>query len=281
MGGGQENANNFLLDGSDNNDAFSNVNAPYPFPDAIQEFSVQSSGLSARYGVHAGATVNAVTKSGTNAYHGSVFEFLRNPAVNAHHVLLLPDSGAKDDTMKRNQFGGTFGGPIKKDKLMFFVGLPGNPAVGIDTAANHHRAHARGNYWRLQRDDVGGMPKQRESQDIENVNGVTIKGTKSIRQASMPRLGLAEVRACSTTDPACGNISYSYPQVWNEDQGVAKVDWNLSPKQTMFTRYFATDSRAPLPFDTDQHPSAERRSPTNFPGSRPRLSATRLPSART
>ena len=77
VGGGQENANNFLLDGSDNNDAFSNVNAPYPFPDAIQEFSVQSSGLSARYGVHAGATVNAVTKSGTNAYHGSVFEFLR------------------------------------------------------------------------------------------------------------------------------------------------------------------------------------------------------------
>ncbi len=67
VGGSQENANNYLLDGSDNNDAFSNVNAPFPFPDAIQEFSVQSSGLSARYGVHAGAVVNALTNRAPTA----------------------------------------------------------------------------------------------------------------------------------------------------------------------------------------------------------------------
>src|SRR5262249_16456121 len=86
VGGGQENSNNYLLDGGDNNDAFSNVNSPFPFPDAVQEFNVQSNGQSARYGVHSGAVVNVVTKSGTNQYHGSVFEFLRNPVVNAHHV---------------------------------------------------------------------------------------------------------------------------------------------------------------------------------------------------
>src|SRR5215831_7698893 len=66
--GGQQNGNNYLLDGGDNNDAFSNVNAPFPFPDAVHEFSIQTTGLSARYGVHPGATVNAITKSGTTTF---------------------------------------------------------------------------------------------------------------------------------------------------------------------------------------------------------------------
>ena len=96
VGGSQENANNYLLDGSDNNDAFSNVNAPFPFPDAIQEFSVQSSGLSARYGVHAGAVVNVVTKSGTNSFHGDVFEFSppRSPAPSTSRARNLHGSSA-------------------------------------------------------------------------------------------------------------------------------------------------------------------------------------------
>ena len=61
---------NFLLDGGDNNDAFSNVNLPIPFPDAVQEFSVQTNGLPAQYGLHPGGVVNIVTKSGANAFHG-------------------------------------------------------------------------------------------------------------------------------------------------------------------------------------------------------------------
>jgi hypothetical protein len=65
------------MDGGDNNDSYSSVNLPFPFPDAIQEFSVQANGLSPRYGVHSGGTVNIVTKSGTNRYHGNLFEFLR------------------------------------------------------------------------------------------------------------------------------------------------------------------------------------------------------------
>src|SRR5207244_2474098 len=129
VAGRQQNSNNYLLDGGDHVDKFSNLNMPFPFPDAIQEFSVQTSTLSARYGEHAGSVVNVVTKSGGNRFHGDVFEFIRNDAVNAHHWLApsLTSTPAapnpNDNALRRNQFGGTLGGPIVRDKLQFFAGF--------------------------------------------------------------------------------------------------------------------------------------------------------------
>ena len=120
LAGGQINSVNYLLDGGDNNDAFTNVNLPFPFPDALQEFSVQTSSLPARYGLHPAGVVNAVTKSGTNAFHGNVFEFLRNGDLNARNFF-----ATAQDSLKRNQFGGTIGGPIIHDKLFFFGGFQG------------------------------------------------------------------------------------------------------------------------------------------------------------
>src|SRR6266446_3038628 len=111
VSGGRENGNNYLLDGGDNNDSHSNVNLPFPFPDALQEFSVQTSGVSARYGMHPYAVVNAVTRSGTNQFHGALFEFVRNGAFNARNFF-----APAQDSLRRNQFGGTAGGPIVKDK---------------------------------------------------------------------------------------------------------------------------------------------------------------------
>ena len=78
VAGGQGNGTAYLLDGGDNTDAMSNVNLPFPFPDALQEFSVETSAVSSRFGTHPGATVNVVTKSGSNAFHGDLFEYLRN-----------------------------------------------------------------------------------------------------------------------------------------------------------------------------------------------------------
>ncbi len=252
VGGGQENANNFLLDGGDNNDAFSNINAPFPFPDAIQEFSVQSSGLSARYGVHAGATVNVVTKSGTNSYHGNVFEFLRNPYVNAHHVMFTPPApGSRDDTIKRNQFGGTLGGPIKKDKLLFFLGFQSTrqtassqpTTVIVPTPA----AITGGDFSVMM---SAGCQSSGKAKTLKTVNGVTITGNKVDPTKFNPSaLALLKFVPASTDAAGCGKISYAFPQIFNEDQGIAKVDWNMSSKHSIFTRYFATDSRAPLPFD--------------------------------
>ncbi len=121
IAGSAGNQTNYLLDGGDNNDSFTNVNMPIPFPDALAEFSVETSTLPARNGLHPGGVVNAVTKSGSNRWHGDLFEFIRNGDVNAINYF-----AAKQDSLKRNQYGGTFGGRIIRDKLFFFGGYQGS-----------------------------------------------------------------------------------------------------------------------------------------------------------
>jgi hypothetical protein len=106
---------NYQLDGAGHNDTYLNLNLPFPNPDSIQEFNLQADNLSAQYGNAAGGIVNIATKSGTNEIHGSVFEFLRNGALNARNFF-----APTHDSLKRNQFGGSIGGPIKKDKLFYF-----------------------------------------------------------------------------------------------------------------------------------------------------------------
>ena len=108
------------LDGGDNQDILTNINQPFPFPDALQEFSVQTSNYSARYGGNAGGVVNVVTKSGTNQIHGDAFEFLRNKDFDARNYF-----ATKRDQLRRNQFGGTVGGPIRKDRTFLFAGYQG------------------------------------------------------------------------------------------------------------------------------------------------------------
>jgi hypothetical protein len=104
------NQDNFLLDGGNNLDEMTNVNDPYPMPDSLQEFSVQTSNYDAEFGQSAGAVVNIVTKSGGEHFHGDLFEYLRNGFFNAENHFNLP--GAQD-TYHRHQFGGTIGGPVK------------------------------------------------------------------------------------------------------------------------------------------------------------------------
>lgn len=111
INGSRGNATNFLLDGADNNDLYTNIAEAYPNPDAVQEFSVQSSTFDAQYGRGVGGVVNVITRSGTNEIHGTAFEFLRNYKLNAANFF----SGR--DTLKRNQFGFTLGGPIYIPKL--------------------------------------------------------------------------------------------------------------------------------------------------------------------
>jgi hypothetical protein len=108
----------YNLDGANINDPYNGLNLPIPFPDALQEFKVETSGLSAQYGTYSSAAVNAITKSGTNAFHGGLFEFVRNEIFNARNTF-----AATRDPLKRNQFGGTIGGPILQNKLFFFTGL--------------------------------------------------------------------------------------------------------------------------------------------------------------
>ncbi len=121
---------NYMLDGGNNVDEYTNVNEPFPMPDSLQEFSVQTSNYSAQYGQNAGGVVNIVTKQGTNQYHGDLFEFVRNRAFNAANPFTWSVAkGAKVvDPLHRNQFGGTVGGPLEiphlfhSDKSFGFFG---------------------------------------------------------------------------------------------------------------------------------------------------------------
>jgi hypothetical protein len=122
--------NSFLLDGVDNN-AYSTSNQGYanevaqPSPDAIAEFKVITSTYSAEYGRVGGAVVNAATRSGTNQFHGTGYEFLRNTDLNAVGYVFVPTNPFVKPTLQRNQFGGTVGGPIIKNKLFFFGDFEG------------------------------------------------------------------------------------------------------------------------------------------------------------
>src|SRR5215469_9424372 len=118
IAGGQAYGVAFWLDGSVYNNPWDLANMPLPFPDALQEFKVETSSLTAQNGVHAGGTVTGVTKSGTNQFHGDAFDFFRNGDMNARNFF-----APTRDTLKRNQFGGTAGGPILKNRLFVFFGL--------------------------------------------------------------------------------------------------------------------------------------------------------------
>jgi hypothetical protein len=120
VNGGRSRSNNFSVNGGDANDQFVNLPTIQPTPDAIEEFRVISNTFDAEYGRNSGAVVNVVTKSGTNQWHGNVYEYFRNTVLNAQGYF---------NTVKpqenQNQFGGTFGGPIKRDRTFFFVSYEG------------------------------------------------------------------------------------------------------------------------------------------------------------
>ena len=141
VNGAREQSNNFLLDGVDNNDPYINQYVALPSVDAIQEFKVQSSDYSAEYGRTGGAQINVVLKSGTNAFHGTLFEYFRNRNMDAKNYFDFPDCTPTSvpgecggiPGLQRNQFGGTLGGPVRKDKTFFFVSYEGLRLRQADT----------------------------------------------------------------------------------------------------------------------------------------------------
>ncbi len=127
VNGGRGRSNNFSVNGGDANDQFVNLPTVQPSPDTIAEFRVLTNTFDAEYGRNSGSVVNVVTKSGTNNLHGNVFEFFRNTKLNANPYCFTGVDGVPCDKpqFNQNQFGGTFGGPIKKDETFFFVSYEG------------------------------------------------------------------------------------------------------------------------------------------------------------
>ncbi len=120
VNGGRGRSNNFMVNGGDTNDQFVNLPTVQPNPDSVQEFRVLTNVFDAEYGRNSGSVVNVITKSGTNDFHGSAYEYFRNKVLNAKGYF---DSQKPDS--KQNQFGATFGGPIRKDKTFFFISYEG------------------------------------------------------------------------------------------------------------------------------------------------------------
>jgi hypothetical protein len=120
VNGGRGRSNNFSVNGGDANDQFVNLPAIQPTPDSIEEFRVLTSTFDAEYGRNSGAIVNVVTKSGGNQFHGNVYEFFRNKVLNARGYF-----DSDKPAFLQNQFGGTLGGPIRKEKTFFFTSYEG------------------------------------------------------------------------------------------------------------------------------------------------------------
>ena len=244
IAGGAGNTTNYLLDGGDNNDSFTNVNMPIPFPDALAEFSVETSTLPARYGLHPGGVVNAVTKSGTNRWHGDLFEFLRNGDANAINYF-----APRQDSLKRNQFGGTLGGRIIRDKLFFFGGfqqsyirqdpssstayVPTTAALAGDFSALDGAGCQANGVARVVNDPTTGLPLPNNQISPSRFDPAAVALSKYLPE---------------TTDP-CGKVSYGIPVQSDETQLITRVDWIINSKHSLYGRYFSDSYNLAAFFD--------------------------------
>jgi hypothetical protein len=237
VAGGQSNGIVYFLDGSLFNNPWDNANMPFPFPDALQEFKVETSTLTAQNGTHSGASITAVTKSGTNGFHGDAFDFFRNGDLNARNAL-----APLRDTLKRNQFGGTIGGPIMKDKMFFFFGYQGTITRQDPSSVNAFvptPAMLQGNFQACPQ-DLGALASQ---------PNLFVGGNPGSNQLLPSLFDPASLKLASklpaTNGSPCGETSYGEVTRINEGQYVGRVDYQLSQKQSLFTRYTTTSYYRP------------------------------------
>ncbi len=248
IAGGLANGALYMLDGGNHNDPVNNLALPIPFPDALQEFKVETSALPAQYGQHSAGAINAVTKSGTNAWHGDLFEFLRNGDVNARNFF-----ATSRDTLKRNQYGGTVGGPIKKDKLFFFLGYQGTNQRSDPTSAFAFiptPAMLQGDFSALNTPACGNVALTGFANNQINPN---LFNKASLKMMTFYN-GL-------TTNP-CGKTFFGIKQNFDEESGIARVDYQMSDKESLFIRYWATHAVVQTPFD-GKNPLTETLSGAN------------------
>jgi hypothetical protein len=151
INGNREQTSNYILDGLDNNQHDNNEVAYSPSPDAIQEVNLITQNPSAEFGNFLGGILNTSIKSGTNDYHGSAFEFLRNDHLNANEWSnkINPNNQIPKAALRFNQFGATFGGPVIKNRLFFFADYEGlrNPTSSTQTVQVLSAAERGGQFW--------------------------------------------------------------------------------------------------------------------------------------
>jgi len=236
VAGGQGFGVAYQLDGATHNNPYDNLNLPLPFPDALQEFRVETSALAAQHGGHSGASVNAATKSGTNAFHGDVFEFVRDRRFNATNPFAAVGANGKrmDDGLNRNQFGGTLGGPIRRDRLFFFGAYQGTRTrqVPVDNIAFVPTAAMLAGDFTTVASPACNAGRQ-----------VALRGpfvNNRVDPSALSRAAVAITGKLPTTNDPCGRVVYGLSTDSDESQSIGKLDLQLSANHSMFGRYMAT-----------------------------------------
>lgn len=276
INGNREQANSFLLDGQINNESKNNETAYNPSVDAIQEFNLITQNASAEFGNYQGGVVSASIKSGTNSFHGDLFEFLRNDKLNSNNASDswtkgLPafqgklghtaDGSIDKAELRYNMFGGTIGGPILKDKLFFFADYQGQRLVNAGTTASQllTTSERAGDFGQLCTQAGGSF----------NGSGICTGGTGTVQLKNptngnpIPNNNLAAAgfTVSSVAQKLFSSSFYPTPQIdngtqnnffyksgnnLNNDQGDLKIDYVLSNKDHLFGRYSQMDLRNPV-----------------------------------
>jgi hypothetical protein len=268
--------NNFQMDGATANEQIGLLGpwsggVAIPNPDSIAEFKVLTGQYDASYGRNAGANVNVVTKSGSNQFHGDLFEFFRNEALNAN-TFFFNKAGVPRGVLRQNQFGGTLGGPIKKDKLLFFASYQGTRQLnGVSSLSsglgsgcsssfvgapltNDRSAAALGALYGGQTGALGGVAV---APDGSNINPVAL----TLLNLKLPNSTYV-VPTPQKIVNGVGQYAFSDPCPFSEDQFVTNVDFLQSAKSKLAAKFFFSDQSvtetlfvstpgSPDPFTTD------------------------------
>jgi len=264
IAGSNGNTTMWRLDGGDNNDYMGNGNLPFPFPDAVAQFSVESSALGAQNGMHSGGLVNVVTRSGTNLFHGGGFEFIRNNYFDAQNFFstCTPVAPATTctakDTLHQNQYGGTIGGPVilpklydGKDKLFFFFGyqwLKNDQATAATTAHVPTAANLAGDF--SVTDGPACQANGKFLQLLDPITGAVIPGDKYTTVPTWNAQALALQKylppIVAANDPNnCGVVSYAIPSELFDKQLITRVDYTISARNHLYGRYMLDGYQSP------------------------------------
>ena len=238
VAGGLNTGVSYTLDGAFHMNPQGNGYMSTPFPDALQEFKVETSATAAASGGKSAGSVSLVTKSGTNVMHGDLFEFVRNGIFNARNSFAL-----KRDTLKRNQYGGTIGGPILKNKLFFFSGYQGttirsDPTSLISTVPTP--AMLTGDFTTITSPACNGGRQ------------ITLRAPFVNNRIDPALLSKAALKLASKLPQAtnsCGTVIYGNPQSENGHMVIGKIDFQKSAKHTIFGRYLMEHLVDPAPYD--------------------------------
>ena len=230
--GARQNQISYNLDGGVHHDSMTQVNAPFPMPDALEEFSVQTSNYNAEFGSNAGAVVNVISKSGTNEFHGNAFAFQRNEVFNARNVFAV-----ERDPLKRTQFGATLGGPLSVPGLyrgsngtFFFLGYQGTRRRTQDnalTALVPTEAQRRGDF-----SDLPYPIVDPQTGDPFPGNGIPADRFDPVATNFLDFLPAAT---------GSGQVFVPQPGSQDFDETLVRADHEMTPRDRLTFRYFLDD----------------------------------------